>query len=156
MRMKDYSLLKDKIEKIFEELGIEYKSVDMDDEDINYCIEFKADGPLAAIGVIRGFIYFHHNDYSMNIIITNIYKFENERNFSFFYELINNINIILSYAKFYIPTNKSQIIYRSEISCGNEYECLNENLIRKQISNCTNALEMLLECVRKKEKLSDD
>lgn len=142
--------LKRKIELIFERLKINYELLDLEDEDINYDIEFNANGKYKAVGRINGILYFHHNDYSLNLIISNIYRLKESDNLSFFYELINNLNINFTYGKFYVLTDKTQIIYRSNVSCGENYLLLNESLLQTHLDIFIDALEILFESIRSK------
>ena len=72
--MKNYDNLKIKVETIFKDLHMEYEFLDFGDEDLNYDVNINTTGKLKTLGRINCILYFNDNDYSMNLIVANIYN----------------------------------------------------------------------------------
>lgn len=150
--MNDYKLTKEKMREIFDELRISYESIDnlFNDDDINYGITFKVHGKLKAINTIKGILYLHHYDFSMNFLVLNIYTLDDDdSNLDTLdiYEVTNEVNSILSNGSFLIKDNK-YIYYRSTINCDKDYENLNKELLKKQIDTFVDGLEKLFNIIR--------
>lgn len=149
--MKNYNLLKDKIEKIFKELKISYEYVDFDDNDINYIISFNTYGRLKSLNSIRGILYLHHADFSLNLVVPNIYTLsdsDESLDTLDLYEITNDLNSELLYGGFFIEDNKN-IFYKSSLNCNNEYIGLNDKILMRQINIFVNGLEKLFTIIKK-------
>ena len=137
-----------KIEQILKELKINYDFLDLEDDDINYSITFNTSGSLKKLNSINinGILYLHHNDFSLNFIIPNIYVFDKSKENMMVYDVLNATNCEISYGKFliYKSEDKREVYYSSSINCGNEYELLNTSLVKTQLDMLTNSLSKLL------------
>lgn len=151
--MKKYNLIKSIAETIFKELGIKYEEVNFNDEDLNYLITFNTYGGLKSLNSIRGVLYFHKNDFTMNFIVLNIYTLDDENNnvdTLDIYEMVNEINSEMLYGSFLIEDNKF-IFYRSSINCGINYSGLDKQLLKKQIDIFVEGLIKLFKTIKNKE-----
>lgn len=151
--MKNYNLIKSKIETIFRDLKIDYEYVDFQDDDINYLINFNTYGKLKSLNSIKGIIYFHYSDFSMNFIVLNIYNLDDENmdiDTLDIYEAVNDINSELLYGSFLIEDNK-HIFYRSSINCGKDYAGFDTQILKRQLDVFADGLVNLFNIIINKE-----
>lgn len=148
--MKNYKELKDKIESLFKLLDIKFKNIDLRDNDLNYDIEIEAVGKLTILNSINCMLYLTESDYTINLLVGNIYRINRGENISDLYEILNKQNIHISNGNFYIfGEEERQVVYRSSISCGKDFSGLTEDLLKLQIISFTIALEELLTELKK-------
>lgn len=114
-----------KIEKIFSELGIQYKRLDLDDEDLNYELKITTEGDLKPLNYIHCISYLDFDRNTINTIIPNIYSVSNEDNITRLYETMNKVNMKTLTGVFNLfqsdDREKKQIIFRSTINCGENF-----------------------------------
>ncbi len=151
--MKNYNDLKTKVENIFNDLHITYEILDFQDDDLNYDIQISTAGKLKLLKQINCILYFSSKDYSMNIIVGNIYRIKKDENLLSIYELLNEVNQMQTAGNFtiYNATNDKQIFYRSSIPCGEDFSKLNKSLIHFHLRNFTSSLGILLEYLKRRE-----
>ena len=154
--MKNYNNLKAKVETIFKDLHIAYKLLDFQDDDLNYDIQINTTGKLKLLGQINGILYFSSNDYSMNLIVGNIYRIKNDKKLLSLYEILNQVNQMQTAGNFtlYNAENDKQILYRSSIPCGEDFSKLSKTLMHFHYRNFISSLEVLLEYLKKSENNS--
>lgn len=153
--MKNYDNLKFKIESIFKELHIEYSLLNLNDDDLNYDIQINTTGKLKLLGQINCILYFNNIDCSMNLIVGNIYRIQNNENILPLYEMLNEINQMQRAGNFTISNIKDhrQIFYRCSVLCGKNFSELDKNLVDFHFRNFTSSLEILLEYLKKLRKI---
>ena len=149
--MKDYSSIRDEIEKIFLELKVTYKYVEFEDDDINYVITFNTYGKLKSLNSVRGVLYLHSIDFSLNLLVPNVFTLSDTDDVIDtldIYEAVNDINSGLPYGSFLIEENK-HIFYRSSINCGENYMGLNEGILKRQLDIFIGGLENLFVVIKR-------
>ncbi len=147
--MKNYDNLKLKMKKIFDSLQIEYSMLELNDDDLNYRIQISTIGRLKPLNSITCVLYLCETDMSMNLLVGNIYRVNNESNLLFLYKTINDINMSISNGNFVLTDDSpKQIFYRSSVNCGDDFSDLDEELVRYQIISFISALERLLELLK--------
>lgn len=152
--MGKYNSLIDRIENIFDNLNIKFKSIDLDDDDINYIITFNVNKKIKHLNNIDGVLYFHNTDYSMNFLVLNVYNLDDKNNSIDtldLYESVNDINSLLLNGSFLIEDNK-HIFYKSSVNCGEGYYSLDEQLLNRQIDIFIGGLIKLFDILKAKDK----
>lgn len=87
---------------------------------------------------------------SMNLIVGNIYKCDNDDDLLSIYEIINQTNIRTNIGNFNLIGNSpKQIFYKSSVNCGYNFSDLNDELVKLQLDIFTDALEKLLNSLKK-------
>lgn len=152
--MKNYDNLKIKVETIFKDLHMEYEFLDFGDEDLNYDVNINTTGKLKTLGRINCILYFNDNDYSMNLIVANIYRIRNDENILYLYEILNKINQMQRTGNFTIFNIKDtqQICYRCSVICGKEFSELNKALVEFHFQSFISSLEILLKYLKEIKK----
>lgn len=153
MNMMENNLIK-KIEDIFKQLNFLYDKLDLDDEDINYSIKISTFGKLKVLNHINAIVYFHQLDFSMNIIVFNIFTLNDDNNnidTLDIYELVNEINSELLCGSYLVLDNKS-IFFRSSMYCGSNFSELNASMMKRQIDIFIESLEKLFLILEDKER----
>lgn len=150
--MKNYEELKNKVESILKALDVKYDLLNINkDDDLTYCIQISTIGELKPLNSITCVLYFQEFDYSMNLLVGNIYKIAEDENIFPLYEIVNNANIHILYGKFVIFGDEAkEIIYRGVINCGKDFCELNESLVRYQLILFTTSLEEILKSLKQK------
>ncbi|MBD5395899.1 MAG: hypothetical protein HDR71_16930 [Lachnospiraceae bacterium] len=148
--MKNYNILKEKVETIFNTLNIEYELEDLLDDDLNYFIKINTIGKLKPLNTIECLIYFCEENFYSNFVTANIYKIKDDKNILSLYEILNKINMDTFVGNFLISgDNPKQIIYKSFMYCGEEFTDLDCDLIRSQIIYFISSLEILIDTLKK-------
>ena len=130
--IQSYNKLCEELEINFKKLGYKYKKIDLD-EDANYMLSIGTEKSglesIRKLKTIDGVvIYVDVADYSLNIIATNVYKINRERDINTYYKLVNNVNNIIDHGRFSLYAEKYSILYRSTIEQG-------EGSLEKKIKN---------------------
>ena len=147
--MNKYEELNFKVQSILHNLKVKFTNVDIDG-DLNYSIQISTIGKLKNLNYINALLYFEMIDDSMNFFVGNIYKILKSDDVLSIYEKINYINNTNYSGHFSVYGNeKKQIVYRSSIFCGDDFCCLNEQLIQSIIIPFIAALEELIELFKK-------
>lgn len=148
--MRNYSNIRLKLEKIFQSLEMEYSILEMEDDDLNYSIQINTVKKLKPLNSINGMLYLNGKDMSMNLIVGNIYKCDNDDDLLSIYEIINQTNIRTNIGNFNLIGNSpKQIFYKSSVNCGYNFSDLNDELVKLQLDIFTDALEKLLNSLKK-------
>lgn len=149
--MKDYKQIKTKIENIFNSLEINYSILDLQDDDLNYRIQISTIGKLKPLNSITCIFYLCSVDTSINLMVGNIYRVNEDKEMLFLYEIINNINMSISNGNFILTTDSpKQIFYKSSVNCGDGFSDLDNELVAFQLSIFISALEKLLDTLKNK------
>ena len=94
--IQSYDELCEELESNFKELGYGYKKINLD-EDANYILSVSTEKSelesIRKLKTIDGLlIYVDVKYYSLNIIATNVYKINPERDINTYYKLVNDVN----------------------------------------------------------------
>lgn len=145
--MKNHEILISKIESYFKELEIVYDYIDLQDDDINYILNISTIGKLKPLNSIPCMLYFSETDFSMNLIVLNIYNIKKNDDTLKLYKIVNEANTETKIGNFTIIANESgnkKIVYRSLVNCGNDFSNLSKRLIKFQILSFISPLEKIL------------
>lgn len=111
---------KEKLEKIFFDLGIKFAYLDyLNDNDLNYELLIPSVGVLKPLKLIRSICYYNFENSTINIIVPNIYKIssENKDDVDLLYKIVNDVNLHIMMGSFSILENETtkskQIVYRT-------------------------------------------
>lgn len=154
--MKVNEITKACIERIFENIKIEYEYIDLEDDDLNYLISFNTSrfGKLKVKNDISGILYLSAVDNTLNMMVLNIYKLSDADDINAFYKYLNNLNQKVARGRYTIDDNSKQIIYRVTSNCGDEFEGLNEDLISLQLTSFMYGLEDLINWIAKEKEVN--
>ena len=151
MIMKNFNELKKKLELALEKLQIKYDILTLNDEDLNYSIQVSTLGKLKILNSINCILYFDEDNFSMHLLVGNIYNIKKADNKLDIYRIINHINFNTPIGNFTIfGDDKEQIIYRSTVPCGKNFNTLDEELIKFMIIPFIISLEELINLLMKK------
>lgn len=148
--MKAYNEIKEKLEKIFNELRIKYTELDLKDDDFNYLISINIGGRFKAMNTIAGCLYLSLNNNQVCLLVANIYKFAEDENLIPFYKILNDINAI-GHGVFAITSDKKQIIYRNTEFCGEKFSDLSAEAIKQQIDCFVCELGRLFDAIKEEK-----
>ncbi|SOY32197.1 hypothetical protein AMURIS_04955 [Acetatifactor muris] len=141
--------IKNKIESIFNSLHIKYQILDFPDNDLNYTLQVSTIGKLKALKSINCMLYLRRIDYSLNIMVANIYKIKESENILDIYELLNDLNLKISSGNFMIYGDSTkQIIYKASVNCGNNFSELDSHLVKFHLVYFISYLEELLDLLK--------
>lgn len=147
--MINYDKLKSKIETIFRALRVEYSILELQDNDLNYSIQINTIGKLKPLNSISCIFYLCEFDMSINLIVGNIYRANDDDNLLFLYKVINEINMYINNGNFtLINDSPKQIFYKSSLNCGTDFSNLNDELVKYQLNVFISALERLLDSLK--------
>ena len=145
------------IEKIFIENKIIYRKLPIDDNDLNYFIQIPAIGDLKPLKRIHAYFYADFDDNTINLIIPNVYKISDKDDISYILEIINKTNLKNAVGLFAITEGEeSQIIYRDDVNCGENFCNLSNKLVMAQFALFTTQLSYLFEQLDKGNKKHGD
>lgn len=152
--IQSYDELCEELESNFKELGYGYKKINLD-EDANYILSVSTEKSelesIRKLKTIDGLlIYVDVKYYSLNIIATNVYKINPERDINTYYKLVNDVNSNIDHGRFAIYEERHAVLYRSTIERGGEsLKKKIENIVDEYLEN----LEIFYIC---KKKMDED
>ena len=153
--MTMHNATKEKIEKIFKNLNVKYEQNNKIPNDklekiLNYKISFNTYGELKYLNII-GAILLWNEDFSLDFLVSNLYKIEDEDELLECFQIVNKANDHAYIGKFGV-FNDEMIVYRSSSECGDGYVDLTEDLIKKHISAFSSNLLYLFNLIYEREE----
>lgn len=138
-------------EDILRSLNYSYKSINLNDDDINYIVCIPATGNLKKLDIIPVLMYLNIKDYSLTILAGNIYRFKKGEDVNPFYKLVNSVNELIKSGTFTVNEKSNQILYLDSMYCGSDFKELSGNKIRLLIDSFIDGLSVLLTSIARME-----
>lgn len=125
--------LEAKIIQIFNNLNIQYKPFDFEDNDLNYYIKVDGSKIIKGMGLLDVLIYFSTEIPKCSIMLGNIYKFEkNIGNKAL--EIANSINSKLNSGRVIVHEKSLQLIFVDSDE-ETDFDKIDENLVNSLIDS---------------------
>lgn len=136
--MNNMKETKEKLEKIFFDLGIKFTYLDgLNDDDLNYELLISSTGVLKPLKLIHCICYYNFESNTINIIVPNIYKISRRDDVDLLYKIVNDANLHIDMGSFSIFENEKikskQIVYRTTYKCGENLDNLTKLSFDEQI-----------------------
>lgn len=151
---KEYNDSCEKLENTFKSLNINFKKIYLEDDDINYIINFQtSNAPLISIQSLKnveGLVFIDHADNSLNFMVINIFAIRKKQNLEFYYELVNDVNGIINHGKFILHKDTYRIIYRAVVDYDKEYDIFSNELFKSIIDDFLKNLSVFFVIMKKK------
>lgn len=103
------------IEKILDELKIEYNQINLEDEDINYFLEIDGEKyipELRNVGALNTLMYINVVKETVTIFCGNLYRECSKESIIKIINVANSVNNLITYGKIFVD-NKGNVIYQN-------------------------------------------
>lgn len=152
--MNNMKETKEKLEKIFFDLGIKFTYLDyFNDDDLNYELLISPTGVLKPLKTIRSICYYNFEDNTINILVPNIYKIDNEDNISSLYKIVNDANLHTVMGSFSIfendITKSKQIVYRTTYKCEENFDNFTKSSFEDHIESLILNISYIFHLIKK-------
>lgn len=157
--MNNMKETKEKLEKIFFDLGIKFTYLDyLDDNDLNYELLIPSTGVLKPLKLIRSICYYNFENSTVNILVPNVYKIssENKEDIDLLYKIVNDVNLHIVMGSFSIletkTTKSKQIVYRTTYKCGENLDNFTKSSFDEQINFLLSNISYIFSLLKKDDE----
>lgn len=155
--MKNVNKTKEKLERIFSDLDIKFTYLDyFNDDDLNYELLISSTGVLKPLKTIRSICYYNFEDNTINILVPNIYKIDNEDNIGSLYKILNEANLHIVMGSFSIIENditkSKQIVYRTTYKCEENLDNFTKSSFEEQLESLILNISYMFHLIKKDDE----
>lgn len=132
--------IKQRIESVLHKCALEFKEIDLGDNDLNYSIIFDASDLVSGIGNISAIIYFTLDKPKCTLMLGNIFKFK-EKNEDKSLKIANSINKKLNTGRVIVAEPKQLVFLDGRVL--EDYNKIDKELIESMIMSAKVAVAVI-------------
>lgn len=145
----------EKLEQTFNELDVKFGKIDLNDEDVNYLINFSTSNAklfsIKALNTIEALVFIEPENSSLNFMALNVYQIKNAKKLNYYYEIVNDVNGIINHGKFTIHKAPYRIIYRAVIDYDSSFDIFSKELFKSILDDFLENLSILYIIMKRRD-----